>query len=115
MYPSLFLLRWVDVATKRRKRKEKKKKGMGDKKGEALGLACSGSPATVVRSDDTYLSTSCACIHEYTSLPFRVRIIRTCVSTRDYTNAGRVCMYIYICLYTYILNVRINERRNAVS
>lgn len=96
---------------KKKEKKRKEKEGDGDKKGEALGLACSGSPATVVRSDDTYLSTSCACIYAYTLLPFRVRT-RTCVS-RDYTNADRV--YIHICIYVYILNVRINEQRNAVS
>lgn len=76
---------------KKKEKKRKEEEGDGDKKGEALGLACPGSPATVVRSDDTYLSTSCACIHAYTSLPFRART-RMCVS-RDYTNAD---LYIYI-------------------
>lgn len=87
------LTRWVDVATeKKKKKKGKKRERTGrrgqKKKGEALGLGCSGSLATVVvRSDDTYLSTGRACI-------------RTCAHTvlraggcRGYAHAQRMSKY----------------------
>ena len=88
---------FVGLTLRQKEGKEKKRKeeeGDGDKKGEALGLACPGSPATVVRSDDTYLSTSCACIHAHTSLPFRART-RMCVS-RDYNERRPIYIHIHI-------------------
>lgn len=97
VYPLLFLPRWVNVATKKKKRKKKKneerkgkkrdgyekkrKRVMGDKKGEALRLACPGSLATVVRSDDTYLSTGRACVYAYSSL-----LIVYVSACREYTH-----------------------------
>lgn len=58
---------------------------MGDKKGEALRLACPGSLATVVRSDDTYLSTGRACVYAYSSL-----LIVYVSACREYTHVQRV-------------------------
>lgn len=110
MYPSLFLLRWVDVATKRRKRKEKKKKGMATRRERRWDL-----PAPVPRlpSFDPMIRISRRVVRVYTHTRFFRSVYVRVRACRGITNADRV--YIHICIYVYILNVRINEQRNAVS
>lgn len=88
MYPSLFLLRWVDVATKRRKRKEKKKKGMATRRERRWDL-----PAPVPRlpSFDPMIRISRRVVRVYTHTRFfrsvyvRVRACRGITRTRIYT------------------------------
>lgn len=99
VYPSLFLLRWVDVATKRRKRKEKRKKGMATRRERRWDL-----PAPVPRlpSFDPMIRISRRVVRVYTRTRlFRSVHVRVCACRGITTNAD---------LYIYILNVRIKKR-----
>lgn len=92
VYPSLFLLRWVDVATKRRKRKEKRKKGMATRRERRWDL-----PAPVPRlpSFDPMIRISRRVVRVYTRTRlFRSVHVRVC-ACRGITRT-QTYIYIYI-------------------